>query len=179
MKVTDLEKGLSRMDRLRSKYLFVSHAREDRELLEEIRMYADCLSDIEWWDDGSLLPGANWGRFISDTINSSYAALLLISQYSLRSEFVWRHEVPELLNSGIPVSWLKIRECPWDISSRAATIRAIQALRDPVAVPFSALNGAQREAELNIIVRHLSEFSLCSRRLQNGPAQPGSEVVNP
>lgn len=152
------------------KYLFVSHAREDRELLDEIRTYTDCLSEIELWDDSNLSPGLKWDQSISEAINNSYAALLLISQFSLRSEFIWQREVPRLIDSGIPVSWLKVRECPWDISTRSSVIKSIQALRDPSIAPFSSLNGANRESELNIIIRHLSEFSLCSRGI-NKPLQ--------
>jgi len=102
--------------------IFVSYAREDKEVCRRLVLMLGLVLgergyDV-WWDQ-TMVAGA-WRDQIDAALDVAVAGLLLVSEYSLTSEFIMREELPRLLARG-PVAPVYARPCPW---------RAVRAVAD-------------------------------------------------
>lgn len=159
-----------------SAQLFISYAREDAEVAREIRDFSSqFLQDTSWWDDSKINPGDEWDVKIAAGMESSHGAVVLISHYSLASEYIWSREVPYFRSCKKPVTWLVIRACPWDKSNRSAALAGLQALVNPTREPICSLGTGHRETLLTEITLKLQHWS---QGLGSQEAHP-SEVNSP
>lgn len=82
--------------------VFVSYAHEDLEWCERIKNYLNPLTqnnEIEVWTDQALEYGDHWRSTISEKLEQSTVAILLVSTAFLNSNFITNNELPALLHS--------------------------------------------------------------------------------
>ena len=79
--------------------IFIAYAREDNEYLEDMRIEMKQIRDkaINVWYDGLILPGEKWNKAIKKKLHNSDIVVLLISRYSLASEYFYNIEMTEAL----------------------------------------------------------------------------------
>jgi WD40 repeat protein len=94
--------------------VFVSYAHEDKEICRRLVLMLGLVLGERgygvWWDQ-TMTAGA-WRAQIADSVDRTVASLLLVSEYSLTSEFIMNEELPRLLVRG-PVAPVYLRPCPW------------------------------------------------------------------
>ena len=94
--------------------VFVSYAHEDKELCRRLVLMLGLVLRERgygaWWDQ-TMVAGA-WRDQIHDSLDRAVASLLLVSEYSLTSEFIINEELPLLLARG-RVAPVYARPCPW------------------------------------------------------------------
>lgn len=80
--------------------VFISYSHKDRKWLERLQVFLKPLERegfVERWDDTRIDPGGKWKDEIRKAVESSFAAILLISADFLASEFISTNELPPLL----------------------------------------------------------------------------------
>lgn len=80
--------------------VFVSYAREDEELCEELRKHLAILEregKAELWVDRQVTAGEQWEREIDRHLDAADLILLLISPDFFASKFCWEVELPRAL----------------------------------------------------------------------------------
>src|SRR5712664_2687816 len=109
--VYDSVMGSARADR---PLVFVSYAHEDKELCRRLVLMLGLVLGERgygvWWDQ-TMVAGA-WRDQIDGSLDRAVASLLLVSEYSLTSEFILDEELPRLLARG-KVAPVYVRPCPW------------------------------------------------------------------
>lgn len=135
------------MPRQRPVRLFVSYSHRDEKYLEELRKYLDVDRRLDLWSDERIEAGQEWRSQIRDALAQADAAILLVSQDFLSSEFIRSHELPTLLESvksrRLRLFLVPVGACTW----RSAVIERFQWIHDP-ARPLKTLRPAQREQAL-------------------------------
>lgn len=79
--------------------MFLSYSRRDRTWFHRLRRTLLLLRefDIVLWTDQDLLPGQKWHELIQSKVAESGAAVLLVSQDFLSSEYIQAHELEPFL----------------------------------------------------------------------------------
>jgi hypothetical protein len=105
--------------------LFISYSHRDGAWLSRFQVMLRPLLDaeqLEVWDDTRIVPG-KWRAQIDRAMADSHVALFLVSAYFLASEFITRHELPQLLKyveeRGLRVVWVLLDDCLWEVSALA------------------------------------------------------------
>lgn len=98
-----------------SKLLFVSYSHKDQHWLDELRKWIEPLEDqglLKIWDDSQIMAGDIWKDKIEEALAAAGAALLLVSQDFLASDFIDNDELPSLLEKaeqeGLNVFWIAL-----------------------------------------------------------------------
>lgn len=98
------------------KSFFISYSRVDEEWLVMIKKFLYVLEEqgvIEFWDDTKIAPGSDWKLEIQQALDSAKAAVLLVSQDFLISDFIRKFELPKLLQDaetkGKKIFWIPVR----------------------------------------------------------------------
>jgi hypothetical protein len=92
----------TKTDLKEKKTVFISYSHEDRNMLERLRAHLNSLvrdESIEVWDDTRIKVGDKWREEIQESIDNAKIAILLISADFLASDFIYRNELPPLLES--------------------------------------------------------------------------------
>ena len=81
--------------------VFISYAHEDKEWCKRIDDYLNPLErgEIEVWTDQALEYGDHWHNIISEKLEQSTVAILLVSTAFLNSDFITNKEMPVLLDA--------------------------------------------------------------------------------
>jgi len=121
----------------KKKSIFISYSHKDEEWLELVKKFLMVLEQqdiIEFWDDTRLQPGEEWKAKIREKLDSSKAAVLLVSQDFLNSEFIGEYELPQLLadakSEGKRIYWIPVRPSTVFDSHKEIT-RFESAIRNP------------------------------------------------
>jgi hypothetical protein len=100
--------------------IFISYSHDDRNWLDRLQKTLKPLlrnKSISVWDDTKIRTGAKWKGEIEKALNDAEAAILLVSQNFLASDFITKEEVPQLLGSaqtkGLKIIWVPISDCLW------------------------------------------------------------------
>jgi hemoglobin-like flavoprotein len=151
--------------------LFISYSHRDEKYLEELRKYLETDRALDIWSDERIRAGDEWRKEICTALANADAALLLVSQDFLNSEFIRNHELPTLLesvrNKSLRLFLIPIGACTW----RSAVIERFQWVHDP-ARPLKALRPALREQAL----LEISEQIVNELTPQNRNAVPASDL---
>jgi hypothetical protein len=93
------EKDIEQVTNKKSAKVFISYAREDREIAR--RLYDDLQrAGLElWMDEEDLLPGQNWKREIPNAIRTSSRVLILLSSRSLTKSGYVQKEIQLVLDT--------------------------------------------------------------------------------
>ena len=122
--------------------VFISYAREDRNLCERLAgVLALTLGrrgyDV-WWDQ-ALVAGA-WQAQIEAALDRSVAGILLVSEHSLASHHIRVHELPTMLEHG-PVAFVLAARCAWEEDEQISSQQFLGSTDTP-------LNEAESQQEL-------------------------------
>ncbi|MGK7896570.1 MAG: toll/interleukin-1 receptor domain-containing protein [Xenococcus sp. (in: cyanobacteria)] len=143
--------------------IFISYAREDEEWLTRILPFLQTLQHlhgIEIWWDGNIGAGRKWGEEIQKALDLSIAAVCLISEHFLSSNFIWQKELPEILKGVeedgkifIPII---VRNCPFNLFESLSRFQSVNS-------PDNALENLsklEQDKIFTLTVKALSEFFL-------------------
>lgn len=106
--------------------VFISYSREDAGWLKRFQLMMSPLvrgERLDLWDDSRIRPG-KWHAQINEAMAQADVALFLVSAHFLASEFIMKHELPELLRSAeerdVTILWVLVDDCLWEDSALAA-----------------------------------------------------------
>lgn len=141
-----------------SKPLFISYSHADEEWLLELRKWLKPLEQndlISIWDDTELKAGDDWRGKIKEALTSAKAALLLISQNFLASDFIANNELPPLLekakDEGLRILWVAVSSSTVDDTD---IVKYQAVLKEP---PLDSLEPPQRNKEFLRIYETIKE----------------------
>ena len=131
-----------------SKPLFISYSHKDEEWLLKLKKFLKPLEQkdlITIWDDKELKAGDDWRERIKTALNSAKAAVLLISQEFLTSDFIINDELPLLLDGvkekGLTILWIAVSASTVE-DTEISKFQAV--LKEP---PLDCLNPAAQKKE--------------------------------
>lgn len=141
-----------------TKPLFISYSHKDQKWMIELKKWLRPLEQrdlIKIWDDRDIQPGDDWRNEIENALKEAKAAVLLISQDFLNSEFITSNELPVLLNSakdkGVKIFWIAVRDSTVDDTD----ISMFQAVhKEP---PLSHLEPEEQEKHFLQIYKKIKE----------------------
>jgi len=143
-----------------AKPLFISYSHKDKEWLQKIRKFLSPLEKkdlVKIWDDREIKAGDDWHEEIDKSLNSAKAALLLVSQDFLTSEFIENNELPQLLKAakdrGVTIFWVAIG---WS-TVKDTELSKFQAINNP-SKPLEGLKPAKQNRELVNIYKQIKEI---------------------
>ncbi len=143
-----------------SKSIFISYSHKDEDWLVEMKKYLTVLEQqglISFWDDSEIKPGDAWKKEIEAALASADAALLLVSQDFLLSEFITKHELPKLLanaqNEGKKIFWVPL--CPSTVFDSNPAITQFQSL---VKNPQTSLEELEEASRKKVLVEISSKL---------------------
>jgi len=170
---------------LASPSLFVSYSHRDAGAIEQLRRFLRPLEreqGIAWWDDSRIEEGRDWAAEIAQALDAATAAVLLISQDFIGSEFITRTELPHLLARAeageltilpvflnhstvelTPYSYVDLRSG----AERRVKLTKYQGFGSPDK-PLAELKKPQREKVCKELARRLSRLA--------GEEEPGAAV---
>lgn len=118
--------------------VFISYSHDDKEWLDRLHKTLKPLlrnKTITPWDDTQIRVGAKWKDDIEKALSEAKAAVLLVSQNFLASDFIASEEVPELLKSastkGLKIIWVPISDCLWE-ETEIANYQAAYSPKSPL-----------------------------------------------
>lgn len=142
------------MESQRPVRLFVSYSRRDEKFCQELRKYLEVDRRLDLWSDERIEAGDDWRREIESALAQADAAILLVSQDFLNSEFIRNNELPTLLES-VQRRRLRLFLIPVGASTwRSAVVERFQWVHDPHR-PLKALRPATRAQALVEITRKI------------------------
>ena len=147
-----------------AKSIFISYSHEDLEWLELVKKFLYVLEQqgvIEFWDDSKIEPGQEWQVEIEKALDSSKAALLLISQDFLISDFITKYELPRLLGDaekkGKKIFWIPVSSST--VFESHKEIAKFQSLVADPTISLQDLSDAERKQVLVKVHKQLAEMS--------------------
>jgi WD40 repeat protein len=156
--------------------LFVSYAREDKELCRRLVVMLGLVLKARgydvWWDQAMV--AGKWSDQIEDSVQRAVAGLLLVSEYSLTSRFVLEEELPRLLARGV-VAPVYGRPCPWESVPAIAALQFLGSTEKALA----ELDESRGElaAALSALAKQAPDF-LGLRPIADEPVPlPGAEAA--
>lgn len=134
------------------KKIFISYSHKDLTWLNEVQTNLKVLHfndyDFEVWDDTRLKGSEKWFIEISQALEKSDIAILLVSTSFLASEFIRNEELPKLINiannRGAKILPLIVRPCRF---TKDKHLSIYQAVNDP-SKALSSLTQPEWENEL-------------------------------
>jgi hypothetical protein len=134
------------------KPVFISYSHKDKEWLEKLKTWLSELEKkdlIKIWDDTEIKAGDLWKEEINKSLSAAKAAVLLVTQNFLASDFIRNDELPPLLEAaatrGVKILWIAVSES----TVRDTDISRYQAVNDPYhpldSLPVPEQNKAFRE----------------------------------
>jgi hypothetical protein len=139
--------------------IFISYSREDLKWLLLFRKFLVVLEQeglISFWDDNNIKPGEPWEPAIKKALDAACAAVLLVSQDFLASNFIRTFELPRLLSDakrvGKKVFWIQVSPC--DV---VPELREFQSLAGDLSISLEELTEPQQKRLLVQVSHRLRE----------------------
>ena len=143
----------------------MGYSHEDKEWKNRLcQMLAPFLrdGDIElqlWVDDEAIQPGDRWHEKIQSALKVAGVAIVLVSASFLESEYVMKHELPEIISAAadgkIRLFWIYVSYAAYD----ATELESFQAAHD-VSQPLYALARPEQDAILLKVARDIKAAAL-------------------
>jgi hypothetical protein len=137
------------VDGLRNE-VFISYSHRDRRWLTKLKtILTPLVRDrvISVWEDAAISPGGKWKAEIEAALCRASAAILLVSDNFLASDFIATNELPKLLESaeesGVKIFWIALSACLY----KGSAIAEYQAANDP-ARPLDTLRAPEAKRTL-------------------------------
>ena len=137
----------------RKNRIFVSYSHKNREWLERLQTMMNPFmrkDELELWDDTRLQPGQKWLDEIQAALGSCKVAVLLVSKEFLASDFIYREELPVILQAAesgaVKLLWVYVSPALYE----ETRIKDYQAAYDP-ARPLAALSAVEQDDALKRI----------------------------
>lgn len=130
------------------KPLFISYSHVDKVWLDRLLKWLPNLDEelIDIWVDRKIEPGANYEEEIERALSSAKAAVLLVTQDFIASDFIKRVELPALLKAAesgkLTLMWVAVSHAA--IEETPLHEHKTQAVNDPKR-PLKGLRGAKRD----------------------------------
>lgn len=126
--------------------VFISYSHIDKVYLTDIqRHFKPFLNQIDFWDDTKIKPGQKWKEEISNAIDDTKVAILLISTDFLGSDFISSNELPPLLHAaekeGTVILTLILKPCLFEDFTELNQFQAM----NPPNHPVSKMSENERE----------------------------------
>ena len=141
--------------------IFISYSHKDKKWLEELKRHLTVLEHnhkLVVWDDTKIEAGSKWRQEIEKALNSAKAAILLVSDNFLVSDFIREHELPPLLQAaekeGLKILWIPVTSTMYEYTE----IVEYQCLTEP-SRPLNSLKKSERNRELVEICRKIAELA--------------------
>ena len=145
--------------------IFVCYSHKDEEWKNRLRqMLAPFLRDGDfelqlWSDDVGIQSGDKWHEEIQNALKSAGVAVVLVSASFLESEYIMKHELPEIISAAaggkIRLFWIYISYAAYD----ATELEPFQAAHD-VSRPLYALGLPEQDEILLKIAREIKTAAL-------------------
>jgi formylglycine-generating enzyme required for sulfatase activity len=135
--------------------VFISYSHKDNQWLDRLRTFLRPLereADLRLWSDMDIQPSSDWHAEIQTAITDANAAILLVSQDFLASDYVASDELPQILAAAAQRG---LRVFPLIVSScflRNSPLLKFQAVNSPES-PLDTL----QESDQNRIFTRLAE----------------------
>jgi|SRR5579859_1333424 len=130
--------------------IFVSYSHQDEKWLQKLSTVLKPLtrdSQIRLWSDHMIRAGSDWKGEIGSALKSARAAVLLVSQNFLASDFIFEKELLPLLtaarSSGTQILWIAVSACLYQVVGLAE----FQSINDP-SKPLDSLSRPALNREL-------------------------------
>lgn len=160
------------------KAIFISYSKADKVWRERVQAFLQTLetwADIEVWADDRIDAGADWYKDIQEAIGRSGTAVMLLTKDFLRTGFIAKQEVPDLLRRreevGMKLIPLLIHDCPWHVPR---WLRALNIVPDK-ATPLDIMNEQEQDSFLARMTEDISEFLETWEEPADGPTVVATE----
>ncbi|MPR36722.1 toll/interleukin-1 receptor domain-containing protein [Salmonirosea aquatica] len=138
--------------------IFISYSHRDKEWLNKLMIHLKPLirnEKIRVWDDTQIQPGANWREEITNAIEESRIALLLVSPNFLASDFIMENELPQILKDAYEgntiIYWVAVSYSAYDFTK----LKEIQSVNSPNK-PLDSLPLSEQNKELVEIAKRIA-----------------------
>lgn len=142
-----------------SSKIFISYSHKDVRWLERLQIMLRPLmhsDQLITWVDSQIIAGSDWFVEIQHALSSAKAAILLVSPNFLASDFIAKHELPQLLDeankTGLRILWIAISASLY----KETEIAKYKALNDPQR-PLDKLTPSERNRVLVDICQQIKE----------------------
>lgn len=143
-----------------AKPLFVSYAHEDRQWLEDLRKWLKPLERkdlIRIWEDRDIEGSEKWRDKIEASLAEAKAALLLVSQDFIDSDFIRGEELPKLLEAantrGLKLFWVAVNTS--SVDDDYPELVEIQAMNTDPEQPLAVLDPKALNLEFKVIYKKM------------------------
>lgn len=150
--------------------VFASYSHQDKAWLERLQIHLRPLArdfKITIWDDTHIHPGDKWRQEIEDALQSTFAAVLMVSADFLASDFVANDELPSLLKAaeeeGVAILPVIVSPCRF---AETPSLFQFQAVNDPSEPLVNLTKGEQETVFLRVTQRIESVYT--SRKMESG-----------
>lgn len=133
--------------------VFISYSHIDKGYLKDIqRHFKPFLNQIDFWDDTKIKPGQKWKEEISNAIDETKVAILLVSTDFLGSEFISSNELPPLLKAaekeGTVILTLILKPCLFEDFTELNQFQAMNPPNHPVS---KMIENEREELYVNLV----------------------------
>jgi hypothetical protein len=131
--------------------VFISYSHKDSKWLKRLHIHLRDLERrnlVEFWDDTRIRPGDEWRKEIRAALDSSRAAVLLVSADFIASDFIAKEELPPLLaaaeSEGVKILPLILSASLFEEIESLARFQAV----NPPSKPLMRLSKGKQEEYL-------------------------------
>jgi WD40 repeat protein len=136
--------------------VFISYSRPDRDWLEHLLIFLKPYTrqNLKIWADQYIQVGEEWRRDISMALSRSCVGVLLVSQNFLASDFIYKEELPPLLE-GAAAKSIKLVPIPISAFDYQASGLSEYQFAHPRSRPLDKLRKSDRNAAFVKIVKKI------------------------
>ncbi len=144
--------------------IFVSYSHKDSEWASRLEVMAapylrDSETELDLWVDTRLEAGDRWHEEIQNAVTAAGAAVALVSADFLASEYIWKHEMPALLDAAdtgdLRLLWVYLKSAGWEETG----LSKFQAVHD-TKKPLAALEEWEQDEVLKAVAVEIKKVAL-------------------